>query len=84
MTVGELAPIFDNGRIATDRTLVEDLAGLSPSFLQWQSEIFVCQAVIVALVANSARAIRDTVRSSHCINHNVGGTVVTTGNERLL
>ena len=74
MTVGELAPIFDNIRIATGRTFIEDLAGHSPSFLQRQSEIFMCQAVIVALVAKSARPIRDTVRSSHCVNHNVWGS----------
>jgi hypothetical protein len=77
LTVGELAPIFDNGRIATDRTLVEDLAGLSPSFLQRQPEIFMRQVVIVALVAKSARPIRDTVRSSHCVRHDVWGEVVS-------
>jgi hypothetical protein len=76
LTVGELAPIFDNGRIATGRTLVEDLAGLSPSFSQRQSESFMWQAVIVALVAKIARLIRDTVRSSHCVNLNVSGKVV--------
>jgi hypothetical protein len=41
LSVGQLAPIFDNGRIAAGRTFVEDLAGLSPSLLQRQSEIFV-------------------------------------------
>src|SRR6266481_263887 len=48
LAVGELAPIFDNGRIATERTFVEELAGLSPSLLQRQSEIFMCQVVILA------------------------------------
>ena len=84
MTVGELTPIFDNGRIATGWTFVEDLAGLSPSFLQRQSEIFIWQAVIVALVAKSARPIRDTVRSSHCVNLNVWGKSFRGRNERLL
>jgi hypothetical protein len=64
MTVGELAPIFDNGHIAAGRTFIEDLAGFSPSFLQRQSEVFMCHAVIVALVAKSARPIRDTLRQS--------------------
>lgn len=75
LTVGELAPIFDNGRIATGWTFVEDLAGLSPSLLHRQSEIFMWQAVIAAfaLVAKIARPIRDAVRSSHCINLDVGG-----------
>lgn len=41
LSVGELTPIFDNGRIATGRTFVEDLAGLTPSFLQRQFEIFI-------------------------------------------
>jgi hypothetical protein len=78
LTVGELAPIFDNGPIATGRTFVEELAGHSPSLLHRQSETFMWQAVIVAfaLVAKIARPIRDTVRSSHCINLDVGGTVV--------
>jgi hypothetical protein len=78
LTVGKLTPIFDNGRIATHRTLTEDLASLTPSLLHWQSEIFMWQAVIVAfaLVANIARPGRDTVRSSHCVYLNVGGTVV--------
>src|SRR6476619_1549807 len=40
LTIGELAPIFDNGRIATGRTFVDELAGLNPSLLQRQSEIF--------------------------------------------
>jgi hypothetical protein len=76
LTVGELAPIFDNGPIATNRTFVEDLAGLSPSLFHRQSEIFMWQAVIVAfaLVAKIARPIRDTERSSHCVNLNVGGS----------
>jgi hypothetical protein len=67
LTVGELAPIFDNGRVATGWTFVEELAGLSPSLLHRQSEIFVWQAVIAAfaLVAKLARPIRDAVRSSH-------------------
>jgi hypothetical protein len=75
LAVGELAPIFDNGRIATGRTFVDELAGLSPSLLQRQSEIFMCQVVILAFsqVAKIARPIRNTVRSSHCINLNVRG-----------
>jgi hypothetical protein len=75
LTVGELAPIFDNGRIATGWTFVEELAGLSPSLLHRQSENFMWQAVIAAfaLVAKIARPIRDVVRSSHCINLDVGG-----------
>jgi len=48
LTIGELAPIFDNGRIATGRTFVDELAGLNPSLLQRQSEIFTCQVVISA------------------------------------
>jgi hypothetical protein len=77
LTVGELAPIFDNGRIATGWTFVEELAGLSPSLLHRQSENFMRQAVIAAfaLVAMIARPIRDVVRSSHCINLDVGGAV---------
>ena len=39
LTVGELTPIFDNGRMATDSTFIEDLAGLSTSLLHRQSEI---------------------------------------------
>ena len=77
LTVGELTPIFDNARISTDRAFIEDLAGLSPSFLQRQPEIFMRQVVIVALVAKSARPIRDTVRSSHCVRHDVWGEVVS-------
>jgi hypothetical protein len=75
LTVGELAPIFDNGRIATGWTFVEELAGLSPSLLHRQSETFMWQALIAAfaLVAKIARPIRDAVRSSHCINLDVGG-----------
>ena len=75
LTVGELAPIFDNGRLTTGWTFVEELAGLSPSLLHRQSEIFVWQAVIAAfaLVAKVARPIRDAVRSSHCVNLDVGG-----------
>jgi hypothetical protein len=68
LTVGELAPVFDNGCVATGRTFVEDLAGLGPSLLQGQSEIF-------------AQAIRDTVRSSHCVNSQCLGD---RRNERLL
>ena len=85
LTIGELAPIFDNGRIATGRTFVDELAGLGPSLLQRQSEIFVCQAVILAFaqVVKNARSIRNTVRSSHSINLNVRGTV-DRRNERLL
>ena len=40
LTVGELTPIFDNGRMSTDSTFIEDLAGLSTSLLHRQSEIF--------------------------------------------
>ena len=39
LTVGELPPIFDDGRIATGRTFVEKLPGLNPSLLHGQSEI---------------------------------------------
>ena len=71
LTIGELAPIFDNGGIATGWTFVDELAGLNPSLLQRQSEIF----------SKIARPIRDTVRSSHCVNSQMFGV---RRNERLL